>query len=173
MNKKKILAISGSIQSNSVNKSIIKYITGSFDPEVMFDIYNQLDKLPHFNPDLDKDDPPEIIQNLRQQIDNADALLICTPEYVFSLPGVLKNLIDWNVSSPVLINKPIGLIVAAASGQKAMESLDLILSTVQAIVVGKLIVNGAKGKIGKNGVIQDQKTQLQINAFMSQFIKRI
>ncbi|MCB0283473.1 MAG: NAD(P)H-dependent oxidoreductase [Calditrichaeota bacterium] len=173
MNKKKILAISGSIQSNSVNKSIIKYITGSFDQEVMFDIYNQLDKLPHFNPDLDKDDPPEIIQNLRQQIDNADAVLICTPEYVFSLPGVLKNLIDWNVSSPVLINKPIGLIVAAASGQKAMESLDLILSTVQAIIVGKLIVNGAKGKIEKNGVIQDQKTQLQINAFMSQFIKRI
>ena len=138
-----------------------------------FDIYSELDKLPHFNPDLDNENPPEKIQNLRSRIAKADGLLICSPEYVFSLPGVLKNVIDWNVSSPVLINKRVGLIVAAASGQKAMELLELLMNTVQADVIVKLIINGAKGKIGHDGTIHDNVTLTRINAFMHQFICKI
>lgn len=173
MKKKKILAISGSIQEKSVNTSVITYISRNYSSDIIIDRYSDIDKLPHFNPDLDTDNPPKIIQNLRQNIENADGILICTPEYVFSLPGVLKNLIDWNVSSPVFINKNAGLIVAAASGHKAMESLDLIMNAIQANVIVKLTISGAKGKIGRDGTIHDQLTRTQINDFITQFIQSI
>jgi chromate reductase len=52
-------------------------------------LFNSIDQLPHFNPDLDNEAPPESVLRFRQQIQEADGVLICTPEYVFSLPGSL------------------------------------------------------------------------------------
>lgn len=131
---------------------------------------NGIASLPHFNPDLDTDSPPEQVQQLRKEVAKADGILICTPEYVFSLPGCLKNALEWNVSNTLFLDKPVALIVAAASGEKAMGSLQLIMKTLGARIQKdtNLLIQSPKGKL--NGVeITDGQTRMNINQFMESF----
>ena len=127
---KKILAISGSTRAESVNLYILQAIAEMYKHAADFVIYSEIDKLPHFNPDLDKDPLPETVIDLRKKIEAADAVLICTPEYVFSLPGSFKNAIEWMVSTTLFTDKPAALITASSSGQKAHEALNLVMRTV-------------------------------------------
>ncbi len=173
MQKKKILAISGSTKQNSANHAILKFIATLYTDVLDVEIFDGIHKLPHFNPDLDKDVPPTVVQEFRKQIQNVDGILICTPEYVFSLPGSLKNALEWNVSTTNFSNKPVAFIVAAASGEKAFEALDLILTTIESRLLeqSKLLIKGVKGKIGTNGVLQDQSTINNINRLTESLIK--
>lgn len=173
--KKKLLAISGSTRKKSSGDSILKFIAKSYSNFLDVTIYDALDRLPHFNPDLDHENLPAIIQALRDQIQSADGIIMCTPEYVFSLPGSLKNLIEWNVSTTVFQNKPVAIIVAAASGQKALESLELIMTTIEARIIQNsgLLIQGAKGKVGMDGEIKDQDTAGQIKTLVEALIKSI
>ncbi len=97
--KPKVLAICGSTRQQSTNLQIIKAIAQLAADKFDIDIYQHLAELPHFNPDMDIDKVPEPVQAFRNQIAAADGVLICTPEYVFSLPGSLKNAIEWTVST--------------------------------------------------------------------------
>lgn len=148
INKTKILAISGSTRKNSSNGAILNFIAEQYKEVLDVEIFDKIDKLPHFNPDLDNENPPNEIVDFRNLIQSADGVLVCTPEYVFSLPGSLKNTIDWNVSTTIFSNKPVAIIVAAASGEKALESLGLIMTTIESKISSKLLIQGAKGKIG-------------------------
>ena len=167
--RKRIFAISGSTKSSSSNSSVLEFIAKEhanlFDVEI--DI--GLDKLPHFNPDLDNENVQEEVKVFRNSIEAADAVIICTPEYVFSLPGCLKNAIEWTVSTIVFSDKPVAIIVAAASGEKAFESLDLIMNTIEAKVTegSKLLLQGVKGKIGKDGEITDQDIMKKIDLLVN------
>lgn len=149
MSKKKILAICGSTRAQSANLSIIHYVGKLLAEEVELEIYNELSLLPHFNPDLDKENAPGIIEVLRSKIKDAEGVLICTPEYVFSLPGALKNALEWCVSTILFSEKPVALITASASGAKAHESLQLVMKTIGADVREEttLLIQGAKGKV--------------------------
>ena len=153
MTKKKVVAICGSTRTQSVNLSIIQYVGRLLSAEVEFEIYNELSLLPHFNPDLDKERAPDIVETLRDKIRDADGVLICTPEYVFSLPGALKNAIEWCVSTTIFSEKPVALITASASGAKAHESLQLVMKTIYADMTEEtqLLIQGAKGKVNNNG----------------------
>jgi chromate reductase len=152
MMKKKILAIIGSTKNRSTNWLLVKTLEGLAADRADITIYEEITALPFFNPDLDNDMPPETVTQLRDKIRASDAVIICTPEYVFSLPGVLKNALEWMVSTRVFAGKPVALLTAAASGEKAHESLQLIMKTIE----GKfdestsLLIQGAKGKIGKD-----------------------
>ena len=117
--KLKILAISGSTKKNSSNEAILRFVAENFKNTTVVEVFDSIDKLPHFNPDVDKEALPAEVLNFRNQIQEANGILICTPEYVFSLPGSLKNAIEWNVSITNFSNKPVAFIVAAASGEKA------------------------------------------------------
>ena len=134
-------------------------------------IYDKLDKLAHFNPDLESKLPASVIE-IRELIKSSDAVLFCTPEYVFSLPGSLKNLIDWQVSTTLFSHKAVALIVAAASGKKAFESLDLILTTIEASLEedSKLLIQGAKGKLDQDGKISDEQTVFEIDRVVKSLI---
>lgn len=171
MRKNTVLAISGSTKKNSSNETILRTAAELVRHKVNVEFFDGVDKLPHFNPDLDGD-PPAVVQAFRNSIENADGVLICTPEYVFSLPGSLKNAIEWTVSTTVFSNKPIAIIVAAASGEKAFESLNLIMTTIEGRVDegSKLLIKGAKGKIGSNGEIQDEQTLVRIRNVMESLI---
>jgi NAD(P)H-dependent FMN reductase len=98
-------------------------------------------------------------------------VLICTPEYVFSLPGALKNAIEWCVSTTVFSEKPVALITASASGIKAHESLQLILKTIYADVreETQTLIQGAKGKVGDDGEIKDPATAQQLKNLATAF----
>ena len=95
-------------------------------------VFNELKKLPHFDPELSVSNTPTIITDFRRSIENADGIIICTPEYVFSIPSGLKNAIEWCVFTTVFTDKFAGIITASANGEKAHEELQLIMKSVMA-----------------------------------------
>src|SRR5882672_2134474 len=100
----KILSISGSLRQNSSTHAIIHAVSGMIPAQVDFLIYNGLAALPAFN---DSHDHPLSVTQLRRQLNEADGILICTPEYAFGVPGTLKNALDWTVGSGELNLKPV------------------------------------------------------------------
>jgi len=170
--KKKILAIIGSASQNSANQKLVDNLISLTKNELVFTIYDELKALPHFDPELSTGNPPKPIVELRDKIDKADGILICTPEYVFSIPSGLKNAIEWCISTTVFSDKPSGLITASASGLKGHEELQLIMKTAMAQFTNEttLLIQGVKGKINNQGQIIDSKTTDNLKKFANAFI---
>lgn len=171
MNKKKVLAICGSTRERSTNLNIIKAISELSSDRMDIHIYDGLSGLPHFNPDLDTDDPPAEVTDLRDRLKAADGVLICTPEYAMGLPGSLKNLLDWTVSSSGFSNKPLAAITASTSGLKAHESLLGTLRVIEARFDEsmQLLISFAATKISKDGKITDPETLGKVEKLIAAF----
>lgn len=109
--------------------------------------------------------------DFRNNIETADGIIICTPEYVFSIPSGLKNAIEWCISTTIFENKPLGIITASASGLKAHEDLQLIMKTASAKFTPEttLLIQGIKGKINEQGEIIDGKTKNDLTNFITAF----
>ena len=154
-NPKKILAISGSTRQKSSNNDLIQALIRLSPHHIT--IFKGIDELPHFNPDLDIEPAPEKIAAFRQQLREADAILICTPEYAMGVPGTLKNAIDWIVSSCEFSHKPTALITASSLGQKAHASLLETLKIIETRITDdtQLVISHIKTKISFNGEITD------------------
>jgi len=155
---KKILAISGSTRQQSTNQRLIDAITAIAGSQLQLIPFAGIDTLPHFNPDLDTEPAPAAVADFRQLIRSSDAVLICTPEYAMGAPGSLKNALDWTVSTADFSGKPVVLITAATSGEKAHASLLGTLKVIEAIIVGELLISFAGAKISKEGTITDPPT---------------
>ena len=170
--KKNILLISGSTRKGSSNASLLKALAVDYRDNFDFEIYEDLATLPHFNPDLDSEPPPLPVKQFRARLTSADGILLCTPEYIFALPGALKNAIEWTVSTTILMNKPVAFIVASGLGEKTFESLTIILQTVGArMPVGNtLLIQGARGKLNADGTIRDDEAKQSLDALMRSFI---
>lgn len=169
--KKNILAIIGSASEHSANQKLVEALAMSWKNEFEFKIFNDLKTFPHFDPRLSADNPPATIQVFRNNIETADGVLICSPEYVFSIPSGLKNAIEWCVAATVFSNKPTGLITASADGQKGHEELQLIMTTLMAQFTDEttLLIRGIKGKINAQGEITDAATRTDLAKFSSAF----
>lgn len=170
--KKQILVIVGSASKESSNLKLVEYIASMcLDYDVT--IFNALHTLPHFDPALTDNNTPQEIVDIRKAIENADGIIICTPEYIFSIPSGLKNLIEWCVSTTVFSMKPIGLITASAQGEKCHEELKLIMKTVETIFTEKatLLIQGIKGKISDEGIIKDEGLVLELEQFIKEYHK--
>ena len=174
-NKKNILAIIGSASSNSANLKLVETIASLTENEFNLTIYNNLKTLPHFDPELSTDNPPKEIIEFRKSVEEADGIIICTPEYIFSIPSGLKNAIEWCISTTIFSEKPIGLITASASGQKGHEELQLIMKTAMAKFTDKtsLLIQGIKGKFDKQGNLIDNETKNQLENFIDALMKLI
>jgi chromate reductase len=168
---KTIFVIIGSASTNSSNEKLVDHLARSLDDKFLFTIFNNLKSLPHFDPELSVSNPPQPIVAFRQQIEQADGILICTPEYVFSIPSGLKNAIEWCISTIVFSDKPCGLITASASGQKGHEELQLIMKTVMARFTEDtcLLVTGVKGKVSERGEVIDEATVEALARFAGAF----
>ncbi|HUN16518.1 MAG TPA: NAD(P)H-dependent oxidoreductase [Saprospiraceae bacterium] len=169
--KKNIFAIIGSASANSTNLKLVEQIAILTENEFNLTIYNNLKTLPHFDPELSIDNPPKEIIEFRKSIEEADGIIICTPEYVFSIPSGLKNAIEWCIATTIFSDKPTGLITASASGQKGHEELQLIMKTAMAHFTEEttLLIQGIKGKIDLNGNIKDIETKRKIFKFLDSF----
>jgi NAD(P)H-dependent FMN reductase len=171
--KKKILAIIGSASSNSANLKLVEHIaeTTNEDWEVL--IYNQLKSLPHFDPELSIEQTPELVLEFRNTVERSDGIIICTPEYVYSIPSGLKNAIEWCISTTVFTDKPIGLITASAHGQKGHEELQLIMKTAMTRFTEEttLLIPGIKGKFDADGNLNDPDTIKKLDEFIMAFSK--
>ena len=171
--RKKVLAISGSTRKNSNNEAILNAIAELYKDLIDVQIFDGIEKLPHFNPDIEDENLDSSVVNFRKQIEKSDGVIICTPEYVFSIPGSLKNAIEWTVSTVVFSEKPIALITAATSGNKAHEELYLVMKTLSAKVSNdsRVLIQGPKKKIDRSGKIIDENTLNEIKEMMNIFIE--
>jgi len=89
----KILGIAGSLRRKSFNRAALKVAKSLVPEDGILDIF-ELDGIPGFNEDEERN-PPAVVVELKKQVRTADAILLVTPEYNYSIPGVLKNAVDW------------------------------------------------------------------------------
>lgn len=104
----KVIGISGSLRSHSLNSLFLRAMALISPQEVRFEISTTPGSLPLFNPDLEYH-PPAKVRLWRQELHNADLILIVSPEYAHGVSGVIKNALDWLVSSGELLDKPVAL----------------------------------------------------------------
>jgi len=106
----RILAVCGSLQGRSSNRAMVRtaHRVASKGVEIVDSI--SVGDVPHFNPDLDAGTAPDAVRTLRSQVAEADGVLIASPEYAHSLPGSLKNALDWLVGSGELYGKRVAVL---------------------------------------------------------------
>lgn len=116
-NAVKVLGIAGSLRRGSYNRALLR-AAGEMLPEAMTLETFDLEPIPAYNEDVRAEGYPEPVARLRESILAADALLIITPEYNYSIPGVLKNAIDWasRPPGPPLQGKPVAVAGASRGG---------------------------------------------------------
>lgn len=168
---KSVFAICGSTRAASSNLSLLRAIQLAAAEKFTMEIFIGLATIPHFNPDLDKEDPPVEIISFRKKLNAADGILICTPEYAMGVPGSLKNAIDWTVSSCEFSKKPTALITASSLGEKAHASLLETFKIIEADVrpATELLIPHIKMKIGENDLIKDAGTKSKLEQLIFDF----
>jgi chromate reductase len=163
-----ILGFSGSLRNGSFNAALLK-ATQELVPESMsLEIYD-LSKIPLYNEDIRNAGYPEIVQDFRRRIASSDALLIASPEYNYSFPGVLKNAIDWasRPPEPPLLKKPAAIMGATPGpfgtvrGQLHLRQVCVCLNM---LVLNKpeVLVNNAQSKFDTQGRLVDGPTREHI-----------
>jgi len=169
---RRLLAISGSLRSGSYNHHILNYLATQAPADINYTIYDELALIPPFDPGLDNDTPPDAVARLRELLAAADGVIICTPEYAFGVPGQLKNILDWLVSSSSLVEKPIALITASLGGEHAHASLLLTLGALNSRVIdgATLIIPFIRSKINAEGIITHQDTQESLKKLLHNFL---
>jgi chromate reductase, NAD(P)H dehydrogenase (quinone) len=174
----KILAISGSLRANSSNTAILQAVIGLAPDGVSISMYEGIGSLPHFNPETDNSELAAV-NDWRRQLQEADGVIFCTPEYAHGVPGVLKNALDWIVSSGEFMNKPTAVISASPSmdgGDKANRSLVQTLRVMMAAIdEGTILcISGVSAKFNDKGEMIDPVTvealQSLLNSFSTDFI---
>lgn len=144
----RILAISGSLRAQSTNTELLRAAILVPSTGTTVELYDGLGSLPHFNPDIEETALPVAAAALRQQVGNADALIISTPEYAHGLPGSLKNALDWLVGGPEMVGKRVALWHASTWSTHAPAQLAEILRTMSADVVeDATVVLNLRGKV--------------------------
>lgn len=134
----RILAVCGSLQASSRNLDLLKYAQASAPAGVEVVIFEGLADLPAFNPDLEPSPGPAVTR-WRQALATCDAVLIACPEYAFSLPGALKNAIDWVVGSGELERRVVAITAAVAGPDRGLRGLKALrepLTALSATIVG-------------------------------------
>jgi chromate reductase len=158
-----ILCLAGSLRAAASSKAVVKTIRHKLAGEAEFSGFD-IGSLPHYNADLDP--LPDTVVAIKAAIAEADGLIIVTPEYNYSVPGVLKNAIDW-ASRPgyasVLRDKPVFIASVsggALGGVRAQAHLKNILGGVLAktFVAQEVVITHANAKV-KDGYLEDETTE--------------
>lgn len=168
----KILAISGSLRASSSNTAILVAAIGLAPDNMSILLYDGLGDLPHFNPEIDDDNALASVRRWRTQLKESDGVLLCTPEYAHGVPGVLKNALDWIVSSGEFMNKPTAVISASPSldgGDKANTSLVQTLRVMMAEVVegATLCIPAVSAKLNNQGEVITPATAQALKSLLN------
>jgi chromate reductase len=169
--RKNIFVIIGSASRHSSNEKLVENLKLISAEYFNLLIFTQLKELPHFDPDLSVRNTPQVITEFRAKIETADGILICTPEYIFSIPSGLKNAIEWCISTTVFSDKPTGIITASANGVRGHDELQLIMKTAMARFTPEtaLLAQGIKGKMDEQGKIVNDQLRDDLAEFAIRF----
>jgi chromate reductase len=160
-----ILAFAGSLRKGSYNRALLQAVSESVPKDASLEIF-ELDGIPPFNQDLESP-LPERVKEFKDKIKKADAILIVTPEYNYSVPGVLKNAIDWG-SRPRGDNsfedKPVAIMSASTGilgGARAQYHLrqSLVFLNMHPVNKPEVFVTLAAQKFDDKGKLLDLKTR--------------
>jgi chromate reductase len=172
----KILGFAGSLRKDSYNKALLRAALELVPEGVELDIFD-LDGIPPFNQDLENE-PVDRVKEFKSKIKAADAILIATPEYNYSIPGVLKNAIDC-ASRPygdnAFAHKPVAIMGASvgmmgsARAQYHLRQCFVFL-TCFALNQPEVMVSHAHEKVDKDGRVTDQKTRELIKELLENLV---
>ena len=173
----KLLAISGSLRQDSYNTRLLELAETCLPAGVTYQLY-RYDQLPLYNQDLDGAEKPPAVTSLLETIAAADGLLISTPEYNYSIPGGLKNTLDW-ASRPafksVLKNKPTGLLSASMSplgGVRAQIHLKQILAATLTPLfpAADFLLPTAQQAFSPDGSSSDPELTIRLRSYLQELV---
>lgn len=171
----KILAISGSLRAGSYNTLLLEAARQYFPEATQLQLHSI--ELPLYNEELDGEQKPASVVNIKQAVAAADGILIATPEYNYGVPGGLKNALDW-ISRPAfkspMVKKPVAIMSAAKSptgGARAQGQLKQILSGMLADIYSapEFIVPMAQTVFSAEGELTDAATAQKLARFIGDF----
>jgi chromate reductase len=176
----RILGFSGSLRSGSHNTALLRAAALSLPSGVELEVFDGLRDLPHYDADLDVEPVPEAAARLREAIAGADGVLISTPEFNGSIPGALKNALDW-ASRPfpdnALRGKPVA-VVGASTGLFgavwAQAETKKVLGIIGADVLeGELPVGQASGAFGDDGHLIEPDLRVALEELLGVLAARV
>ena len=175
----RVLGISGSLRRDSHNTQLLRVAADMFERRgVQFELYDSLKQVPPYDEDDDRDPAPTAAAHIRAAVSGADGVLFSTPEYNSSIPGQLKNAVDW-LSRPVgkgaLAGKP-AAVIGASTGMFgavwAQAELRKALGASGARVVeGEVPVGHAHTRFADDGSLNDENLVEQIQALVDDLIE--
>lgn len=171
-----IVGLCGSLRAGSLNGMALR-LAGECMPQGMALEVVEWSQVPPFNADvLEQQGVPAPVQRIRDRIARADGVVIATPEYNFSLPGMLKNLIDWlsRGADQLMAHKPVAILSAATGplgGARVQYDLRRVLLFVNATVLVKpeVFIGNAQSKFTSEGQCDDEATRQFVAAQMVAF----
>ena len=175
-NKIKILGFAGSLRAGSYNKALLRTAANLMPEDANLEIFD-IDGIPAFNQDTERD-MPEKVKDFKSKIGKADAILIATPEYNYSVPGVLKNAIDC-ATRPYGDNpfneKPVAIMSASVGmlgGARAQYHLRQIFVFLNMYPINgpEVIVTFAQDKFDANGELIDANTQMIVKQLLHNLV---
>lgn len=167
-----LLGISGSLRKNSLNTAALRACQELLPAGVTLSLFD-IASIPLYNEDVREQGFPPSVQQLREQIAAADALIFATPEYNYSIPGVLKNAIDWASRPPEqpFENKPIALIGATPGGfgtSRSQYHLRQVFIYLNGLLLNRpeVMISSAPSKFDAQGKLVDTATAEQLSKML-------
>ena len=167
----RVLGISGSLRRDSYNTALLRHSGDLFEAEgAEFEAYDGLRDVPPYDEDCDTDQAPEAVSRIREAVRDADALFFVTPEYNSSIPGALKNALDW-ISRPFATNalryKPVAVIGVSAGmfgAVWAQAELRKVLGAIGARVTeGEVAVGNAGERVDEQGRLNEPNLEQEVH----------
>jgi chromate reductase len=175
-----VLGISGSLRRESHNRRLLLEAAELLPPGTEIELYEELKSVPPFDEDDDDEEPQPAVERLRDAIARADAVLIATPEYNSSVPGQLKNAIDWASrprGAPALLGKPVAVIgtsTGSFGGVWAQAELRKVLRTAGARVVeGEVSVPRAHVRLAEDGRLIDDELRERAQVLLDELLAEV
>ena len=173
----RILAFAGSLRKGSYNKALVRAAVELSPANVTIEIFD-LEGIPPFNQDFENSSPQRV-KEFKEKIRNMDALLIATPEYNYSIPGVLKNALDW-ASRPfqdnVLKGKPVAIMSASTGrfgGVRAQYHLrqSFVMANMHPVNQPEVMLAAATQNVDGNGKLTNEDTKKLIRQLIEALIE--
>jgi chromate reductase, NAD(P)H dehydrogenase (quinone) len=176
----RILGISGSLRRDSHNTSLLRAAAMSLPSGVELELFDGLGDLPHYNADIDDDLAPQAVVDLREAIAGADGVLIATPEFNGSIPGVLKNALDW-ASRPFPDNALRGMpaaVVGASTGLfgavwAQAEVRKALKASGAHVLESELPVAMADGAFGDDGALVEPELVARLQDVLDDLVREV